>query len=502
MSSDGRARSEGRLTALGVGSWNNRGIDNHIKRPAGVSSCGLKRMGNKRMDDLVCPTGCGNTSKNMVDSLKYPDECLVNNEHIYDAGCVRHFTDANFDPHDANLPTAGVEGWKTVKYLNYQALSDPERDGPEGGKPPSWLVEQKLKRHVQLYRGNGDPVRHDHVMPHKVGTRPIRRMGPSGNSGPVYNNGAAKLNWNLQQQQLHTGPLDHKDLKPSDWKAVGQRLQVSALGEVVYNVGGREDLRPACTVEYTKADKPVSRLTQYENDKVLLRHDRVLERHSPTTRNQESKDMVAAMCGQGDRTPSAAASCLDDAGPWRPELSSQAETRAPSEYSRDPARELRPSVPQPQSYVESQGSRPDSRRSPASQSFESWRDDQRSASNGGRDQKGGRDQIGASTLNRRRIPDEQNGRRPQSARGPDRRGTPNKQGYRSQTASSVGSSYLGPEGSQVPSSQALSGRNDYNRQAKERAPKQAPKVSNIKPSARPSDRRSPRAPLDRPLTAR
>merc|ERR1719316_2075188 len=138
---------------LGTGNWNNRGIDNHIKRPAGVSSAGLKRMGMKRIDGIPHPIGCGNTSDAMEASLKYPKQCLVNNEHVYDGLAVRHV-----DVSDPNHAPAGIEASKTVQHNDYAALSNKERDGPEGGKPPSWLIGKQTKRRINPpFQQNGDP---------------------------------------------------------------------------------------------------------------------------------------------------------------------------------------------------------------------------------------------------------------------------------------------------------------------------------------------------------
>lgn len=441
MSASGRASSERRLTALGTGNWNNRGIDNHIKRPAGVSSCGLKRMGMKRIDGIPHPLGCGNTSEGIEQSLKYPKQCLVNNEHIYDAGVVRHSAAANIDPHDCNQPPAGIEASKTVQYNNYEALSNKERDGPEGGKPPSWLLGQQKKRRVYPngrpdQKSHGNPIKHDYVMPHKLPVRPIRRMGPTGNDGPVYDNGAAALNWNLQNQQLNTGPLLHHELTAEEFQTVGQRLHISPLGELRYNVGGKEDLRPACTRAYTKADKPASRLTQYENDKRQLPlFERRVETNmcEPRPPNQmllPSPDMIAAMAGEGygGSTATAAESCLYlDA---RPELSPQSRTYAPSEYSCDPASGLKPAPVYPPESAP--GVPLDTRASPSVQSFAS-EPRRRASSQGGYGQ---------------------GGRTPASARGSER-------SYRSYHSSIASSYYYESEGGR-----SQTGRSQGSRRAK------------------------------------
>jgi len=305
-SSGRRSQSEKRLTELGTGNWNNRGIDNHIKRPAGVSSCGLKRMGMKRIDGIAHPVGCGNISQGMEASLKYPKQCLVSNEHVYDGLAVQYVPSTSADY--SHLNPAGIEASKTVQYNNYAALSQ-DKDGADA-KAPSWLLGAQTKRRCEdPTRYNGDPIKHDHVKPHKLPTRPIRRMGPSGNDGPKYDNGAAKLNWNLQKQQMNTGPLTHVGMNAKDWKMVASREHISPLGEVLYNVGGLEDLRPACTKEFTKADKPATLMTQYENDSRQLasfERERRSGKAAPRANHQlaESPDMHKAMYGTGSRTPS------------------------------------------------------------------------------------------------------------------------------------------------------------------------------------------------------
>jgi len=361
---------------LGTGNWNNRGLDNHIKRPAGVSSASLKKMGMKRIDDIPHPIGCGNTSENMEASLKYPKQCLVNNEHVYDAGIVRHTAKCDWVDSKHHKP-AGIPAAKTVQYNNYAALaSDKEMEGPGGGKPPSWLLGQQTKRRVKSsYCDNGDPVKHDHVMPHKNRHWPMRRMGPDGNN-TVYNNGASKLNWNLTNQQLNSGPLQHHEMSDRDWEALGTRIHVSPLGELSYKLAGKEDMRPACTKEYTKSDRPPTRMTQYMNDsRQLPRFERQLEAphmFEPLQENpmlKESEDMMCAMYGRGDRTPSAysqqpPANYFGDGPAPSPDKASF----VPSEYTCDPAGELRPApIPPPQSpggYADSPGGRSPGGRSP------------------------------------------------------------------------------------------------------------------------------------------
>lgn len=287
---------------LGTGNWNNRGIDNHVKRPAGCSSAGLKRMGMKRIDGET--NAKGNTSRDMEQSLKYPRQCLVDNEHVYDADAVQHVP-SNIRTDYSNHSPAGIEAAKTVQYNNYAALSCGDRDGPQGGKVPSWLVGAQTKRRCDDPSGNnGDPVKHEHVLPHRLPTRPIRRMGPHGNDGPMYDNGAAGLNWNLTQQNMNTGPLHHDDMDKEQWRVIGAREHISPLGEVLYNVGGREDMRPACSKEYTKADRPATLMTQYDNDsRQLALFERFNSRRKPGhTRQQcpqlkESKEMVKALYG-------------------------------------------------------------------------------------------------------------------------------------------------------------------------------------------------------------
>jgi len=258
-----------------------------------------------------------------------------------------------------------------VQFNDYAALSNPERDGPEGGKPPSWLLGQQSKRRVPCpWHDNRDPIKHDAVVPHYRGTRPIRRMGPHGNDGPMYDNGAAGLNWNLQHQNRDTGPLVYEGLSKEDWKAISKQEQISPLGEVVFKVGGAEDLRPCSTKEYTKADKPVSLLTQYEND---TRQLAAFERERPTKKPEfhicmESPEMVKAMYHErssscGSRAPSRMSS----------EYRMSYQQSAASEYrgSLTSPREVRPS------YTPSAASRPmsarESRQSRSLASFDSAR---------------------------------------------------------------------------------------------------------------------------------
>lgn len=294
-----------------------------------------------------------------------------------------------------------------------------------------------------------------------------------------------------------------------DWKSVGQRLHISAVGEVNYNVGGKEDMRPACIKTYTKADKPVSRLTQYENDKRQLQHhDRQLDPKvdGANPHLMTSPNMVAAIYNQGESTPSWA-SCLDAKSSYmyqRPDASqTQAESLAPSEYTCDPARELRPAqIPQPRTPVESRASRPDesratrpdSRASPSVQSFDGWMSGRQPASS-----KGG-------------------GRTPMSARGSDRRRVADERScYKSQTATSIASSYYdsdvqgsqksgrsksmdrlnsgGPRGFASP----RSGYSDSSRQVTDQALNQALKGSR---SQKQVSGRSPRANGGRPQTSR
>lgn len=295
MSARGGSDSSRRIEALGTGNWNNRGIDAHIKRPAGCSSAALKKMGMKRIDGIPHPLGTGNTSEGMTSSLKYPKNCLVTNEHVYDGVAAA----SPYSPAESMFSAAhaaGIEASKTVQYNNYAALSTDK----EGGKTPAWLVGQQTKRRIEApFQMDGNPIKHEHVKPHKSGNRPIRRMGPTGNKGPAYDNGASRLNWNLQKQQLNTGPLRYEGIATEDWKAVSVREHISPLGEVLYNVGGLEDLRPPCTQEFTKADKPASLLTKYVNDqRELGKHER--DRPEGWTRNPkhvsvESADMVKAM---------------------------------------------------------------------------------------------------------------------------------------------------------------------------------------------------------------
>lgn len=364
--------SEKRLTELGTGNWNNRGIDNHIKRPAGVSSAGLKRLGMKRIDGIPHPQ-CGNTSEGMEASLKYPKQCLVNNEHVYDGLSV--FTPvsaAEMNSFDMNQRPAGAEASKTVALNNYAALIT-DKDDPSHGKVPSWLYGSVAKKKFARHYSDFNPVRHDHVLPHYVPPRPIRRMGPDGNASPPYDNGAARLNWNLQNQQLNTGPLallSVQSMSKKDWKEVAQRVHISPLGEVVINLGGMEDLRPACIKEYQKADKPGSILTQYENEsRQFARFERDWPR--PANRNHvsnQSGEMLRAMSHDdvGMRTPSRASE-------FQQSVVDTPSRRLASEYSysgtRDPAPDLRPST----APVQTPMSAREPRRSPGMSNFDSGR---------------------------------------------------------------------------------------------------------------------------------
>merc|ERR1719199_82025 len=127
---------------------------------------------------------------------------------------------------------------------------------------------------------------------------------------------------------------------------------------------------------------------------------------------QMSPDMMAAMYGY-DTTPSASCFQSQSGAGYGP--SPGEETFAPSEYSRDPARELRPAPVQPvQSPTDLRQSprdaRPDSRASPSVTSFDSWQQ---------------------GNVNRRSSV---GGRTPMSARGSDR-------GQRSCYSQSIASSY-------------------------------------------------------------
>lgn len=286
-----------RIDELGTANWNNRGIDAHIKRPAGASSAALKKMGMKKIDGIPHPLGTGNNSDGMTSSLKYTKNCLITNEQVYDgvAGTVPYSPADSYNSVFSGAQPAGIEASKTVQYNNYAALSTDK----EGGKAPAWLIGKQTKRRIDApFQTDANPIKHEHVRPHLSGNRPIRRMGPSGNTGPKYDNGASRLNWNLQKQQLNTGPLKYDGISREDWKAVSVREHISPLGEVLYSAGGLEDLRPPCIQEFTKADKPASLLTKYVNDaRELSKFER--DNYTPADPkfhvSTESADMVKAM---------------------------------------------------------------------------------------------------------------------------------------------------------------------------------------------------------------
>lgn len=297
------ANSERRLTELGTGNWNNRGIDNHVKRPAGVSSAGLKRMGMKRIEGIESKV----RESTVESSLKWPKQCLVDNEFVYDGLAVDHLPRSRSADPAFNAP-AGIEASKTVHMHNHGALSEKERDGPEGGRSPAWLIGAQTKRRVpapfQIH--NPEPVKHEYLKPHNVKSRSMRRMG--------YENAASRQNWNMQKQQLNTGPLSHEGMSLDDWKQVSKKVHVNECGEIIFMAGGMEDLRPACTQALTKADKGASMVTNYLNDsrdlarferrKTWAYTDEQWGRGNPQL--AESPDMEHCMTG-GPRTPSASA---------------------------------------------------------------------------------------------------------------------------------------------------------------------------------------------------
>lgn len=98
-------------------------------------------------------------------------------------------------------------------------------------------------------------------------------------------------------------PLFHMGVRPkrlSDKEAhqlLKSKQVTTCSGQVLYNVAGEEDMLPAATVEFTKADKPPTSQHKRENDKKLPAFFRLTQsnRQSPTL--GQSEDMYYSMYG-------------------------------------------------------------------------------------------------------------------------------------------------------------------------------------------------------------
>jgi len=121
-----------------------------------------------------------------------------------------------------------------------------------------WVKERKNKTQSKMHAATVDPIAHtgeDPAKP-KKGLRMFDGAQAYHSSVHLKHKGGhihtprtaeAAINSAVQKKQVHIGG-----------------------GEFVYNVAGHEDLHPAATSAYTKADRPPSRLHRAENDKRWL----------------------------------------------------------------------------------------------------------------------------------------------------------------------------------------------------------------------------------------
>lgn len=234
--------------------WSVRGIDNHVKRPAGVSSAGMKRAGLKRIDHRLArqPT--------IEANFKMDDDCItVSSCSDYGTRCVMSQRKSpRIDP--ARQHPAGIEASKTVQYNNHWSERDwktsKDSSGAAPGRAPAWLMAFQTKRRIEP-PDSWDPIKHDFIRPRSWVPRSMRRMG--------YDNAANRESWNLMNSTNTAGPLDSSFSKER-LTDIAAKVHISNLNEIIFNVAGGEDLLPPATNEFVKADLPSSQQQQYEND--------------------------------------------------------------------------------------------------------------------------------------------------------------------------------------------------------------------------------------------
>mmetsp|Transcript_16473 Transcript_16473/g.29970 ORF Transcript_16473/g.29970 Transcript_16473/m.29970 type:complete len:489 (-) Transcript_16473:114-1580(-) len=268
--------------------WSARGIDNHVKRPAGVSSAGMKRCGMKRID-------IKSRQPTIEANFKMPDDCLtVSSCSDYGTRCV---TSARKSPriNPANQHPAGIEASKTVQYNNHWMERDWKTSKESGGNPgraPAWVYAFQTKRRIEPPE-NWDPIKHDFIRPRAWVPRSMRRMG--------YDNAANRETWNLMNSTNQSGPLEQNYTR-EQLRDIASKVHISSLNEIIYNIGGGEDLMPPATNDFVKADLPSSQQQQYENDcrnLSLFEQERCRNQYSRGGNPQltESPDMYLCMHG-------------------------------------------------------------------------------------------------------------------------------------------------------------------------------------------------------------
>lgn len=226
-----------------------------------------------------------------------PDDCItVSSCSDYGTTCVSP-SKRSLRVHESKQHAAGIEASKTVQYNNHWMDTDWKAGKTEPAKPgraPAWVYALQTKKRLEPpVAENGDPVKHEHIRPRSWIPRSMRRMG--------YEHGASRQTWNLQNSQKNTGPLKGS-LSREEMKELGSKVHISSLNEIIYNIGGAEDLMPAATNNFVKADLPASRQQQYENNcrnLALFEQDRSRNHYSAggNPQLQESADMYLCMHG-------------------------------------------------------------------------------------------------------------------------------------------------------------------------------------------------------------
>lgn len=103
---------------------------------------------------------------------------------------------------------------------------------------------------------------------------------------------------NIRHKSAHPEPMPAEDV--NKWFKMKQ-VRIRG-GEFIYNVAGHEDLLPAATDSYTKADRPPSSAHRAENDKRWLPsffREKKLDSSKRVAKCEESEDMAYIM-GQED----------------------------------------------------------------------------------------------------------------------------------------------------------------------------------------------------------
>jgi len=143
---------------------------------------------------------------------------------------------------------------------------------------------------------------------------------------------AHKDSVHIKHKAAHPEPM-----KPEDVNKWFKMKQVRIRGgEFIYNVAGHEDLLPAATEAYTKADRPPSRSHRAENDKRWLPNFfRKVDDARRTLKSEESEDMAFIM-GHSDEPPlglssrQSMTSMYSDEGFFRPPPQSSTAMRSAS----------------------------------------------------------------------------------------------------------------------------------------------------------------------------